>query len=622
MIKFKKIEDYGIIGNLDTCALVSNEGSIDWCCFPHIESPSVFASILDLEKGGRFSVSPAAVFESSHRYIEGTNILETEFIVDGSKATLTDFMPLKGWDRDNDISHQAIYRKVRVDKGRIEFEIEFSPAFDYARSNTELIMEKGGIKAIAGDEAIILNTVIPLEIEEKKAIGRFALKAGEEAWLVLLYGHTAPLDVNACQTLLRRTTDFWLEWSHSCEIEKCFFEGPWHDLVIRSGLVLKLLTHHQTGAVSAAPTASLPEEIGGERNWDYRYNWIRDASFTVQALFNLGHISEAIMHLDWFLSICTGEKEPANIRIMYGLHGEVSRGEEILHHLSGYLRSKPVRIGNDAVNQVQHDIYGELIRAIYDVIRYKKEVPENVWSFVKRIVEHVVSVWETEDAGIWEIRGERKHYVYSKLMCWIALDRAIKIADYLGVDDVIERWKAEKDKIKETVIDRGFDDGLNSFVQSFGSKNLDSTNLLIPLLEFLPADDPMVKGTIDATLKYLATDDGFVYRYNGDDGLKGKEGAFILCSFWLVDALALSGRIEEAEEIFLKVIKHTGSLGLLAEEIDPDSKAHLGNYPQAFSHIGLINSAIYLGRAKGKMQMGPLPVGEQKINRLSTRPSN
>lgn len=611
LMVYKKIEDYGIIGNLDTCALTGVDGSIDWCCFPHIESKSVFAAILDDDKGGRFRISPLDDYQSRQNYIENTNVLVTEFTTaSDSVGAITDFMPLKGWDSDDEISHQAIYRKVSATRGSVEFRLEFSPRFDYARAETTLTLGPQGVIATGGGEELFLNAKIPLEVEGGNATARFKINEGDEIWIVLLYGHKEPLDRKVCEDLLESTKKFWQEWSHSCERKVCVFDGPWHDQITRSGLILKLLTHQQAGSISAAPTTSLPEVIGGDRNWDYRFNWIRDASFSVQALFNLGHISEAKSHLSWFMSICTGTKDPADINILYSLHGEKEQTEEILGHLSGYLDSRPVRIGNGAAGQKQHDVFGELISAIYDVGRYENGLSEDIWIFLKRIVDHCVDVWVTKDAGIWEVRGDEKHFVYSKLMCWVAVDRGIKVAEMIGVSDDTSKWHRERERIRETIIERGFNTKLNSFVQSYDSDVLDATNLLMPIMEFLPIDDPMVQGTIEKTLSELMTEDGLVYRYNGEDGLSGKEGAFILCSFWLVDVLAMSDRVEEAEKVFLNVLKHISPLGLFSEEIDPVTKNLLGNYPQAFSHIGLINSALYLGRAKGKKQMGPQPVGD------------
>jgi len=611
MKNFKKIEHYGIIGNLDTCALVGRDGSIDWCCFPHIESPSVFAGILDIDKGGHFAVSPSGPFESEQQYIENTNVLQTIFHTSTGKATLVDFMPLTEDYEAGKHEIQSIYRKLTCNGGTIKVEIKFRPRFDYARAQTVVKSADNGILAAADNEQVYLSSSFDLKVRNNEAFGSYTLKQGETAWFVLKYGGSEPVYPKACENSLEETVRYWQNWSHKCGPTECVFHMLWHDLIVRSGLVLKLLTHHESGAICAAPTASLPEEIGGVRNWDYRFNWIRDAAFTVQAFFNLGHIKEAKNYLKWVLSQCRGTK-PSDIRIMYGLHGESSLEEKELKHLSGYRNSRPVRIGNEAVNQRQLDIYGELVNIFYEIVRYGEDISNDDWKYVTKIIDYTCTVWNTPDAGIWEVRGDPQHFVYSKLMCWVALDRGIKIAEQKRFEAPLEKWGKTRDEIRKAIMEKGFNAELNSFVQAFGSSTLDATSLLIPVMGFLPFDDPRVKGTVNASLKQLLTKDTFVYRYKGEDGLPGKEGAFVLCSFWLVNALVLSGRNEEAMRIFKNLIKYISPLGLFAEEIDPETGEHLGNFPQAFSHIGLINSALYLGKAEGGKQIGPEPMGGDK----------
>lgn len=612
MKEFKKLEHYGIIGNLDTCALVGRDGSIDWCCFPHMESPSIFAEILDVDKGGCFAVRPKGPFESEQKYVEKTNVLQTIFHTSGGTVTLTDFMPLTEDDEKKAHDTQTIYRKVSFAGGPVELEVEFSPRFDYARAETVVTQSENGVVATGNNELVSLKSTFKLQITGDDAYGSHTFKEGDTLWLALRYGRDVPLDVDVCEELLESTIGYWRRWSHNCKSSTCVFYGPWHDIIARSGLVLKLLTHHETGAICAAPTTSLPEEIGGSRNWDYRFSWIRDSAFTVQALYNMGHVKEAKNCLKWFMDICKKSHDPAEIQIMYGLHGEQNLEEQELGHLSGYRNSAPVRIGNDAAKQKQLDIYGELINAFYETTRYDDDVSPGDWAYVVKIVNHVCHVWDTVDAGIWEVRGDPQHFVYSKLMCWVAIDRGIKIAKLRGFGAPMDLWDDVRGEIKSAILQKGFSRELNSFVQSFDSKNLDATSLLIPIVDFLPFDDPRVQGTIDATIKELTADNGLVYRYNGEDGLPGKEGSFILCSFWLVNALALSGRVEEAEKLFTNLLKYASPLGLFAEEIDPDIGEQLGNFPQAFSHIGLINSALYLGKAKGRLQIGPEPLGECK----------
>jgi GH15 family glucan-1,4-alpha-glucosidase len=419
---------------------------------------------------------------------------------------------------------------------------------------------------------------------------------------VLRYGDHTPLRPEECESLLHRTTRYWADWAHDCQLDRCVFRGPWHDHVVRSGLVLKLLSHPETGAIAAAPTTSLPEVIGGVRNWDYRFAWIRDASFTVQALHTVGHVQEALHYFQWLRDIAhkhTDSGAHGDIRIMYGLHGQLDLEEQVLNHMSGYRDSAPVRIGNAAVNQRQLDVYGELINAFHDTRRYGEEISQEDWHFIRIIADHVCQIWNTEDSGIWEVRGGPRHFTYSKLMCWVALDRSIELAEKGGFEAPLQRWTGTREEIRQAILERGFNQKQNSFVQSFGSQALDATSLLIPVVGFLPPDDTQVQRTIEATLQHL-TVNGLVHRYLGDDGLPGQEGAFVLCTFWLVDALILSGQVEKAEELFLNALHYISPLGLFAEEIDPESGHQLGNYPQALSHIGLMNSALRLGWARAR----------------------
>jgi GH15 family glucan-1,4-alpha-glucosidase len=594
---YKRLEDYGLIGNLEACALIGRDGSIDWCCLPHLESPSVFAAILDVEKGGQFHLRPREQSEAKQTYIENTNVLQTMFETPSGVVTLTDFMPVKG---EADSLHRAILRKVTCRQGRVELEVEFKPRFDYARAVPTLEPAQDGIVARWHDQSLFLQSPFPLQLREGEAQGSFTIGEGQTQWFVLQYGHQVSLDPEECKSLLDRTVHYWSHWAHDCQRDRCVFRGPWHDHVVRSGLVLKLLTHPETGAIAAAPTTSLPEVIGGVRNWDYRFAWIRDASFTVQALYNAGHVEEALHYFQWLRNLThthAEQRAQTDIQIMYSLHGELELEEEELDHLSGYRNSAPVRIGNAAFNQRQLDVYGELVTAFYETRRYGQDISSEDWHYISTIVDQVCMIWNTEDSGIWEVRGGPRHFTYSKLMCWVALDRSIQMAETKGFKGPLEKYRKTRKAIREAILERGFSPKLNSFVQAFDSEVLDATSLLIPLMGFLPADDPRVQGTIEATLKHL-TANGLVYRYIGDDGLLGREGAFALCTFWLVDALALSGQVEKSEELFLNILKYTSPLGLLAEEIDPASGHQLGNYPQAFSHIGLMNSALRLGWAK------------------------
>ncbi len=614
MPDYKDLEQYGIIGNIETCALIGDDGSIDWCCFPHIESPSVFAAILDHTNGGRFSITPAGDYGARQEYLGETNVLQTFFQTDGGAAVLTDFMPLRSVDAPTSREHRAVYRRLRCTGGQMAFSLDFSPRFNYAQDTTSLAASPDGIEASSPRRRLFLQTDLTLQLHgDSSASCRFDLTAGEEKWFVLHYDEQNQKTAEECRIRLDATLGYWNGWVRKASVDASLFDGPWRDLVVRSGLVLKLLSHEKAGAICAAPTTSLPESIGGERNWDYRYNWIRDASFTVQALYNLGHYDEARRHLRWFVDICEKNADPSKIQIMYGMHGETDLQETELQHLEGYRKSRPVRIGNGAAKQKQLDIFGELMNAIYETERYGDGMPEGEFEFVVRIVDYVCKIWDTPDSGIWEVRGGPRHFVYSKLMCWVAVDRGIKIAEGRNYRAPIEKWKEIRDKIKSTILQNGYNKTLGSFVQSFGSTTLDATSLIIPITGFLPIDDPRVQGTINKTLEKLTTESGLVYRYIGDDGLSGKEGAFLLCSFWLVKALALSGRTAEAEKILNKVVKFAGGTGLFSEEVDPETGKQLGNLPQAFSHIGLINSVLYLGHMAGKLHAGPTPMGAREI---------
>jgi GH15 family glucan-1,4-alpha-glucosidase len=594
------LKDYGIIGNLNTCALINREGNVDWCCFPNLESQSVFAGILDNRKGGRFLIQPDHKFNSAQKYLRNTNVLRTKFYSIYGDAQITDFMPINTNPAGLQL-RQALYRKLECTSGEIVFKVEFSPAFDYGRAKTEFRMFENGVDAFSGDHHLFLYAPKPLELTGSSAGSRITLKHGETVWFLLRYNLDHRDSAEECAQSLGETMRYWKTWAYENEKSAAIiFHGLARRLAVRSGLILKLLMNDQTGSIAAAATTSIPEEIGGVRNWDYRFNWIRDASFTIQALYHLGHPEEARKNLKWFIQTSKQQKDPVNLKPLYPLDNERLIPEEEIYTLQGYMNSRPVRIGNKASDQVQLDVFGELVNAFYETTRYGVTMTEDDWGFVEKIVNHVCANWNTPDSGIWEARTPPRHYVYSKVMCWVAMDRALKIAKIHSYDAPIDDWNRVKEEIKKTIIEKGFSIKLNSFVQYFGSEDLDATGLLIPIVGFLPAGDPKVQGTINAIIDKLGGKDNLLYRYLNDDGLHGAEGKFFLCSFWLVQALALSGRIKDAKKVLYRVLKYVSPTGLISEEVDTETGELLGNFPQAFSHIGMINSLIYLYKATGR----------------------
>jgi GH15 family glucan-1,4-alpha-glucosidase len=605
--RYLPIEDHAAIGNLRTVALVALDGSIDWCCFPEMDSPSVFAAILDADRGGSFRVAPVGADRGEQQYEEGSNVLHTRFRTASGRLTVTDFMPLSGDIHGVNCSRTApeLYRLLRCEGGDVEVEIEWAPRFDYARAPTRLQPAGGGWVATAGngDGRLVLGGVETGEVEEDdhgpRLRSRVSVRSGEPLALVCRWGDgAASVSVDRCMEVLEETVAVWRDWLDGGESQ-----GQWagrhQPLIVRSALALKLLTHGETGAIAAAPTTSLPETIGGHRNWDYRFSWIRDSGLTAQALQAMGHSREALEFLQWAERAAAGQGEREwGVQIMYGLRGQNDLSEYSLEHLEGYRCSPPVRIGNGAHDQLQLDIYGELLDAAYELHRHQVELEPHVRRMLKRVADRACAQWDQPDWGIWEVRSGTEHFVHSKLMIWVALDRAVRMA-HLFEDAEPEVWSRKRDLVRAALLDQGVHPETGAFVRSFGNDSYDASNLRIPLEGFLPARDPRVQATVDATLREL-TENGLVHRYHADDGLEGEEGAFVLCSFWLVDVLALSGRLDEAHEIFESLVGRVNHVGLLAEQVDPESGIFLGNFPQAFSHIGLINSSLYLAHAEGR----------------------
>ncbi len=598
---FRRIEEYGLIGNMETCALVSPDGSIDWCCVPYLESHSVFAAILDRKRGGHFSIRPRGRFISSLSYLPDTNVLRTVFSLEGSRVALTDFMPVKGRDSEGPA---AIFRRVLCLGEDTEIDVRFEPRFRYGEENGRLNQEEGFTHIEGGGTSLWLQSPIPLEASRTGVSGRVSVRDGQIMWFVLRYDEPVHLDPDECERILKKTIGFWTDWSRNGVEERFDLEPHWKDLAVRSSLVLKLLTRPSTGAIAAAPTTSLPEIVGGIRNWDYRYAWIRDGAFTVQALSDMGHKRAVHDYFNWVRSLCHSCRDPSDISVCYRLDGGPVPEEQNLTHLEGYRCSAPVRIGNLAVHQFQLDIYGELVNAVYETLFHGERISRTTWRMISRMIDHVCENWARPDAGIWEMRKTPLHYTYSKVMCWVAVDRGLRIAGKFSLPAPSDKWKRTAASIRRAILEKGFDAKTNSFVQTFDSRDLDATSLLIPELGFLGPRDERILSTIEATANHLMKD-GLVHRYRVNDGLPGDEPPFVLCSFWLVDALIISGQIRRAEEVFEGIVSRASPLGLFGEEIDPRTGEHRGNFPQAFSHIGLINSAFYLSRARRGEFGGP-----------------
>ncbi|MGA1789890.1 MAG: glycoside hydrolase family 15 protein [bacterium] len=599
---YKKISDYGIIGNLHSIALIGIDGSIDWLCFPHIDDPSIFGALLDDKKGGRFSIFPSEDYDSVAEYLPDTNILKTRFRTRSGLMELIDFMPVPYSDEEEPeaVKHE-LYRLVKMTKGGMRIKVVFEPRFNYAMAHTSVKKSRGGLIAQGDGESITLSCTRPLKIEKEIASADWDLSEGDLIWFHLIYGakQCHGIDPGVAEKVLLDTEKFWRQWLKRSETGRSVNLGPYREMLNRSALVLKLLYYGPIGTIAAAATTSLPEEIGGVRNWDYRFTWVRDTSFTLKALYNLGHLSETEGYLRWIERLIS-EHGAGALQIMYGLRGEKNMPEETLSHLDGYKGSRPVRIGNEAANQKQLDIYGEIMDAALKLSDYVGKIDVHLWPFLRDICDYVVEHWQEKDSGIWEVRGGTYLFVYSKVMCWVALDRGITIARRYGFPGDLKKWEETKKAIRKEVMERGWSEEKNAYVQHYETDALDSSNLLIPIMGFLPFDDPRVIATIEAIQKELSHD-GLLYRYIADDGLSGEEGTFLLCTFWLVDCLLGLNRLDEAESLLRLLEKAANPLGLFSEEYDVKWKEALGNFPQAFTHIGYINSVIALNRAKGDM---------------------
>jgi GH15 family glucan-1,4-alpha-glucosidase len=591
-----RIEDYALIGDCQTAALVGRDGSIDWLCFPRFDSPSCFAALLGTPEHGRWLLAPADPFRAvRRRYRDGTLVLETEYEGDAGVVAVIDCMPLRTDTPD-------VVRVVEGRRGRVAMRTEVIIRFDYGSLIPWVRRVPDGLSAIAGPDALRLRTPVDTRGEGFRTIADFTVAAGERVPFTLTWhpSHRPPPPPRGAAAQVDETERWWREWS-----SRCTYQGEWRDAVVRSFIVLKALTYAPTGGLVAAPTTSLPEAWGGVRNWDYRYCWIRDATFSLYALMTGGFLEEARAWREWLLRAVAGH--PSDVSTVYGVTGERRLREFELDWLPGYDGACPVRVGNAAYGQFQLDVFGEVMDALHYAARMGLEPDDDAWRVQRALVEFVESVWERPDQGLWEVRRPRRHFTHSKVMAWVALDRAVKAVERFGLDGPVARWRRVRAAIHEDVYRNGFDAGLGAFVQYYGAKQVDASLLMIPLVGFLPATDPRMLGTVRAIEKHL-TIDGFIRRYVPTpdvEGLPSGEAAFLACAFWLADNLALQGRRPEARAVFERLLAVRNDVGLLAEDYDPPRRRLAGNFPQAFSHVGLINTARNLTARGGPAEHGP-----------------
>ncbi len=606
---YQPIENYGVIGDLHTVALVGRNGSIDWFCYPRFDSPSVFGAILDEKKGGCFRIAPiCSVNANRQMYWPETNVLVTRFLSPDGVCEVVDFMPV-GSKRGK---HGRIVRRLRAVRGQLPVEIVCHPAFDYARGNHQAEFSESGVAFHGPDVSLALSTKVSMERHDRGARAEITLQPGETATFIL-HGLDSgdpcplPMEEEAAGEAFWDTVGYWRRW-----VSQTDYAGRWRETVHRSALVLKLLTYEPTGAIVAAPTCSLPESIGEARNWDYRYTWIRDAAFTLYAFLRLGFTSEAAAFMEWIETRADEfEADGSSLHVMYGIDGHHRLQEQTLDHLEGYRGSRPVRIGNAAYGQLQLDIYGALMDAVYLHNKYGSPISHGLWIHLSKVVDWLVDNWRQKDEGVWEVRGARRHFVYSKLMCWVALDRALRLADKRSFPADRQSWLAARDAIYREIMTKGWNEDRQAFVLHYESEALDGANLIMPLVFFLSPTDARMLKTLDAVLQRPEegglVSDSLVYRYTSDetlDGLSGSEGTFNMVTFWLVEALTRAGhlyhdRLESARLIFEQMLGYANHLGLFAEETGPSGEA-LGNFPQAFTHLSLISAAFNLDQTLGK----------------------
>jgi GH15 family glucan-1,4-alpha-glucosidase len=580
-----RIEDYALIGDLHTCALVARDGSIDWMCVPDFDSPACFAALLGTPEHGRWRLAPSGDIRNVQRRYRGDSlILETTFETDGGSVRLIDFMPMRTDAID-------LVRIVEGVSGRVAMRMDFALRFDYGSIVPWVRAIDGGIRAVAGPDTVYLRADVEMHGEEMTTVAEFEVAEGERVTFDFTWteSHDPHPEREDPLVQLAELERFWDEWA-----SRCTYRGPWRDAVMRSLITLKALTYAPTGGLVAAPTTSLPEQIGGVRNWDYRLCWLRDATFAIYALLGGGYTDEAVAWREWLIRAAAGL--PEELQIMYSIRGERHLTELVIEWLPGYENSKPVRVGNAAYRQYQLDVYGELMDVLHLTRRLGLPPSEDAWRVQSALMRFLEKGWKEPDEGIWEVRGPRRHFTHSKVMAWVAFDRSVSDVEKFGLEGPVEKWRSIRDEIRAEVFEKGFNTDLNAFVQFYGSTNADASLLMLPSLGFIEADDPRMLGTIDLIRKQLETD-GLLRRYPPApevDGLPPGEGAFLLCTFWLADTLALAGKSDEANAIFERLLALRNDVGLLGEEYDPVAKRQLGNFPQAFSHVGLINTALNL----------------------------
>ncbi|WP_271221481.1 glycoside hydrolase family 15 protein [Streptosporangium carneum] len=599
----RPISDHAMLSDCRSAALVTSDGSVDWLCLPRFDSPALFARLLD-ENAGHWTVHPACPAEVSRRYLEGTLVLETTFRCRGGTLVLVDALALGGRERGHSLgvgSPGVLLREATCVEGEVTLETEYAPRPEFGLVQPLMEPVRGGLVARGGANVLTLSAPVPLRVRGSTARATVTLRAGQRLCLALQASsgwapdppRRHPWNVHR---RIKDTVAGWRSWSR----DHLGYRGPWEEEVGQSGRVLRALTFAPTGAIVAAATTSLPESVGGERNWDYRYTWIRDTSFTLQALATAAcEVEEAAFFAFLARASATQLDQGCDLQIMYGVGGERDLSERSLPHLTGWRGSAPVRVGNDAWRQRQIDVYGELLDAADQLYRDTGPLDALTRSFLIGVAETAARRWEEPDQGLWEVRGPGRHYLHSKLMCWVAMDRAVALAPVLGAADRVAGWKHTRERIREAIMTRGWNEKAGAFTQAFGSEDLDAAALMLPMVGFLPGDDPRVRATVDAVAARLTDERGLVHRYRAADGLAGDEGTFLLCTFWLAHALALAGHGGPARQAFRDAASHANDVGLLAEEVDSSTGEPIGNFPQAFSHIGLINAANAIRRSGG-----------------------